>query len=269
MVTEQRRASKKKGPRGDQRWTILFIGDRGKTITFNRLREAIIAILLVFLAFAGLSGWFYHLYSGARTETTVLEKKIENLKQAIASLRNEKDILTARLVVAESRVDEVYSKAKNEAAGKKPPLSKPARQPVRTVTPRGDLTETPPSVTAEKFIVYQEPDAGALRVEYRIVNTGSKDQPVSGRTVVILKGDPDDQRKWLVLPSVPLTSGKPVGEGGRSFSIYNYRTMRFKLNNEKGPDQYKTGTVFVFTPSGDLLLEKEFPVGLAASDSSY
>jgi hypothetical protein len=267
MMTNEKKTSKKHGARGDRRWTILFIGDRGKTITFYRLKEAIIAILLIFLASAGLSGWFYALYAGARTETTQLEKKIDNLKQAIASLRNDKDILTARLVVAESRVDEVYAKANNSNTAQKPSASSPAKKSDPPKTPRSSTPEMPPSVNAEKFIVYHEPDINTLRVEYRIVNTGSKEQPISGRTVVILKDDGDDQQNWLVLPSVPLSSGKPVGEGGRSFSIYNFRTMRFKLNNQTGTDQYKTATVYVFTTSGDLLLEKEFPVGLKSSDS--
>ena len=79
-MTNEKRTSKKHGPRGDRRWTILFIGDRGKTITFYRLKEAVIVIVLIFLASGGLSGWLYTLYTGARAETKQLEKKIDNMK---------------------------------------------------------------------------------------------------------------------------------------------------------------------------------------------
>jgi hypothetical protein len=263
----QKKDSNRHGSRGDRRWTVLFIGDRGKTTTFYRFKEAVFAIILLFVLSLGVSGLFYSLYANARTEIDHLEKKIDNLKQAIASVRDEKDILTARLVVAESRVEEVYAQ-KGKGSGENSREPAPARKQTAPAPRRDSTPKMPPSVTAEKFIVYHEPDINTLRVEYRIVNTGSKEQPVSGRTVVVLKDGSEEQQNWLILPTVRLDSGRPIGDRGRSFSIYNYRTMRFKVNDEVGPDRYKTATIYVFTTEGSLLFEKEFSVGLKSKTTS-
>jgi hypothetical protein len=247
--------------KSEKRWTLLFVGDRGKTITFHRFKSLVMLALLILLASAAVSGWFWYLYDNARIESRILSKKMENLEQALASVRNEKDILTARLVVAESKVEQTIAKAIAEKPVK-PPVKR-ASKPSQTV--QKQVVNKPQPVmriVAENFLVFYEPDVNTLSVQYKIRNTGSKEHPISGRSVVILKDGEENPKKWLVLPWVPLESGKPTGKKGRSFSIYNFRTMRFKANDQIGPDQYKTALVYVFTTDGTLLIEKEFPVGI-------
>jgi hypothetical protein len=247
--------------KAEKRWTLLFIGDRGRTITFHRFKSLVMLALLVLLASAAVSGWFWHLYDNARIESRIMHEKMENLQQALASVRNEKDILTARLVVAESKAQQTIAKVIAEKPVK--PSVKSAPKPSQTVQkPVVDKPVPGMSIVAENFLVFYEPDVNTLSVQYKIRNTGSKEHPVSGRSVVILKDGEENPRKWLVLPWVPLESGKPTGKNGRSFSIYNFRTMRFKANDQVGPDQYKTALVYVFTTEGTLLLEQEFPVGI-------
>ena len=247
--------------RDERRWTLLFIGDRGRTITFHHFKGAVIATIIVILTFAAIAGWFFYKYRDGMKGKNALYEEIDNLKQALTSLRNEKDILTARLVVAETRVAETLSKVKTESA-----VQVPEKTALKDTRPSKKLkVEKPGSplrIAAENFIVFYEPDINTLRVEYRIINKGSKAQPVTGRTVVILKDETNDPKKWLVLPRVPLISGKPTGDRGRSFSIYNFRTMRFKANDQIGPDQFKTATVYVYTSTGTMLMEKEYPVGI-------
>ena len=258
-----------KTPQKDQRWTLLFLGNRGRTITFKHFKSVVAAAVVILVVSAAIAGWFWYLYKGALVEISNHEKRIDNLKKAVLSLRNEKDILMARLVVAESRVEE--SLAKKTVAKKKPETVKPKEQ-VKKPVQQEDKKEsgTTISVTADDFIVFHEPDINTLRVRYKIRNLGSREQPVSGRTVILLRDDDDDPINWLVLPKVPLKSGKPTGQYGRSFSIYNFRTMKFKAVNQSGPDKYKTAIVFVFSTTGDLLLEKTFAVGIQPlTDSAY
>jgi len=247
--------------KAEKRWTLLFIGDRGKTITFHRFKSLVMLALLILLASAAVAGWFWYLYDNARIESRILNQKMENLKQALASVRNEKDLLTARLVVAESKAEQTIAKMVAEK-----PVKPPAKNvPKPSQTGKKPVVEKPESgmsIVAENFLVFYEPDVNTLSVQYKIRNTGSKEQPVSGRSVVILKDGEENPKKWLVLPWVPLKSGKPTGKKGRPFSIYNFRTMRFKANNQIGPDQYKSALVYVFTTDGTLLLEQKFPVGI-------
>jgi hypothetical protein len=123
--------------------------------------------------------------------------------------------------------------------------------------------EIPLSVSADDLIVFHQPDLNTLRVQYMLRNNGSKAHAIAGKSVVILKNKGDnDQRKWLILPHVPLVSGKPSGKKGRNFSIFNLKKMKFRANDQTGPGQFNIATVYVYSATGKLLIEKDFPIGV-------
>jgi len=251
----------------DRRWTLLFIGDRGKTITFSNFKGVVLTTIGVLLISATVAGGFYYLYQIEKKNNAGLQNDMENLRRVVTSLRNEKDILMARLVVAEYRAEEKLTKEDKPQPEKTTvKFTGIDRQAAKSST--GSQTDTQLKVAVEDFIVFHEPDINTLRVQYKVINTGSKEQPVSGKTIVVLKNTDAEQNKWLPLPSVPLVAGKPSGQWGRSFSIFNFRTMRFKINDQPGPDQFNTATVFVFSLTGDLLLEKDFAVGIKSQTIS-
>jgi len=163
----------------------------------------------------------------------------------------------ARLILTESRVEESMPKTDttipfDKTAAKNSDIDKKSARPA-----------IPLSVSADDLIVFHQPDLNMLRVQYMLRNTGSKAHAIAGRSVVILKnkGD-DDQKKWLILPNVPLVSGKPTGKKGRNFSIFNLKTMKFRANDQTGPGQFNIATVYIYSTTGKLLLEKDFPVGI-------
>jgi LysM repeat protein len=347
-----------RGSRSDRRWALVFIGEHSKTIAFNHLKAAVVVTALIILALGGLAGGLVFLNQKAAGDIRTLEKKVVELKQAMQSLRDEKDILMARLVLTESINGKIPSGSKpsHNREGKpdgKKAASKPqdeiesaaaSDQPSQnqtaawvrnrektvyhTVEPgdslyaigfrynvtvdqlrrlnhiEGDSTlhpgdrlviksepgdQTPESdqkdpedrppveddqrmtqaagaeikdigADVRNFTAVYEPDTEALRVEYVIRNDGSKSQQISGQTVVVLKSEEDNPDDWLVLPPVPLESGKPDGKLGSAFSIYNFRTIRFKVTDQENADRFTLATVFVFSADGNLALEKEFPV---------
>lgn len=251
MVDRNKKALK--SPKVDKRWTLLFIGSRGRTITFKHFKGLMISAILVIAALGVACGWLWHLHLEARNEIAARDQTIANLEKAIGSVRNEKDILTARLAVIESRVEEtLHPDIRKKESSPAAPAPTPAAEEASP--------EPLPSVIADDFIVFRDAEIDRLRVEYKVRNTGSKNEPASGRTVVILKADPDNQRKWLVMPSVPIQSGKPIGDSGRSFSIYNYRTIRYQADQGIRADQFENATVFIFSATGTLVYEQDFPV---------
>lgn len=350
-----------RGSRSDRRWALLFIGEHSKTIAFNHLKAAVIVTTLIILALGGLAGGLVYLHQRAAGDIRTLENKVVELNQAMQSLRDEKDILMARLVLTESisgkkpsgtKPDRRDGKSDAEKAALNPPdeteTAAAAKQPPpnetaslvsnrektlyhtvesgdslyaigfrynvsvaqlrrlnhlegdstlhpgdRLVIKSGNGEETPltdqespatrPPVESGRrktqaaegtgkeigadirnFTTAYEPDTRALRVEYVIRNDGSKSQQISGQTVVVLRSEGDSPDKRLVLPPVPLVSGKPDGKLGSAFSIYNFRTIRFKVNDQENADRYTLATVYVFSTDGNLTLEKEFPVSIAS-----
>jgi len=240
-----------------RQWTLLIISNRGKSITikwFKTLAITTVSVLLLAIAASALLGF---LYKNSIKSNKNLLVDFKNLQHKIISLEHEKDILMARLILTESRVEESMPKTDDtitfdKTAAKDSNIDKNLLQP-----------EIPFSVSADDLIVFHQPDLNMLRVQYMLRNTGSKAHAIAGRSVVILKnkGD-DDQKNWLILPHVPLVSGKPSGKKGRNFSIFNLKTMKFRANDQTGPGQFNSATVYIYSRTGKLLLEKDFPIGV-------
>ena len=245
----------------EKRWTLLFIGNHGRTITFYRTKEALfIAISVLVLLGAGI-GTLAYFHRKEVQKNTQIQEKMDNLKKVLTDLRNENEVLLARLVLAESRVEE---KLQSKAAE-----SNASTQNAKTLGNINERTAQPSKskqmqdrVAIDDFVIYHEPDMNTLQVQYKVVNSGPKNESVAGRTVVVLKTSSANPSNWLVLPKVPLKKGRPTGKYGKSFSIFKFRTMKFKANDQTGPDQFNTGIVYVFSKKGELMVEKDFPVGI-------
>ncbi|MFZ0613161.1 MAG: LysM peptidoglycan-binding domain-containing protein [Desulfobacterales bacterium] len=157
----------------------------------------------------------------------------------------------------------VVSRAAGEEGPKTGQIQPADGAPAETAQPAASVAGSPETAIGadiRNFTSAYEPENKALRVEYVIRNDGSKSQQISGQTVVILKGAEDDPDNWLVLPPVPIVSGKPDGKQGSAFSIFNFRTIRFKATDQQEAGRYTRASVYVFSTNGNLVLEKEFPV---------
>jgi hypothetical protein len=66
-----------------------------------------------------------------------------------------------------------------------------------------------------------------------------------------------------------MESGRPSEiKNGRPFSITRFKTIRFKAPYQAGPEPFETATILVYASSGELLLEKRFPVENSNSEAA-
>lgn len=71
----------------------------------------------------------------------------------------------------------------------------------------------------------------------------------------------------LTRPEVDLVEGKPTGDQeGRAFGINNYITMRLSATVPESAEKFQKASVYVFTRTGRLLHEQEFPAALTNAD---
>jgi hypothetical protein len=267
----------------DQRWTLLFIGNHGKTITLKQFKSVVLLSGLVLVVSIAITIGLLYFSFNVHQKKGRLEVELQDLKDQVKALRYEKDVLMTKLVLAESRTKQmpVPNKKKPIVPGALPDQkaqSEKPQEPVRIAAAKNDppvkKTAPPPavvpvpelSVDIENFKVIPKKDENLLRVQFKIKNTTPKSQRVSGHTIVVLKSDSSGRDRWLTIPTMALSNGKPTGrQRGYSFGINNFKTMRLKTNLPKSPEIYRNATVYVFTKQGDLLLEKNFPVNLPAT----
>ncbi|MCJ7615891.1 MAG: hypothetical protein MUO43_05080, partial [Desulfobacterales bacterium] len=190
-------------------------------------------------------------------------------KKKLSILRNENDILMARLVISESKVNANYAN-KHESKPEKPlnaytEKSTPDKNDLNAANDKEDVRlsqkqpyEKPAIVSVNNFNVYYEKDKNILRVQY-IIENKDLNTKIAGYTVAILKDNEVNQNEWLILPSDNLIEGKPSGKVGQVFFISNFREIKLKATQLTKPNRFKKITVFVFSNKGELLLEKDFP----------
>ena len=272
-------------PKPDKRWTLIFIGNHGKTITLKRFKGMVLLTCLVLCVSIAVTAGLLVFSLNIRQEKKQLESDLLDLKTQIKAIRHEKDVLMTKLVLAESRSLSSPAKKpqkqsesaipqqntnKNEETRQSTQLAKiqeeAALEKIAEPSAAENQSKSSLSVAIENFEISARADENLLNVQFKIKNTSPNSERVSGHTIVVLKGEQLQQNKWLSIPGVSLSDGKPTGQQrGYSFGINYFKTMRFKANLPKSPEIYQSATVFIFTPKGDLLLEQVFPVKLSGA----
>ncbi len=263
----------------DKRWTLLFIGNHGRTLTLKRFKGIVILSVLVLAVAVAVSAGLFVWNQKIIMDTRELQDELKSLNERLDALRHDKDILLTRLVVAESRVQESLSRPAEKSetdppAGQQPPaaVDVAGSNPVATNkmdAPPPKNIEPPPSnapsdaalsVAVEDFEILNHTNDNRIKVLFKIKNTSPNSQRVSGHVIVVLKGEQTD---WLPIPWMPLVDGRPTGQHrGHSFGINYFKTMRLSAPAPKHPENYQTAAVYVFTRKGGLLLEQGYPVQL-------
>ena len=197
-------------------------------------------------------------------------------------MRHERDILLTRLVVAESRTLEKQDSAPERQSDEEPPgqtgqeineaVSSPPPAMITTnngdpikvnAQPDSESTEEGLSVAIEDFKLSVKSSNNSIRVRFKLKNTSSDSQHVTGHAIVVLKGENIQENQWVSLPGISLIGGKPTGrQQGNAFGIKNFKIMRFTTNKLRSLELFETASVYVFAKTGELLLEQDFPVKL-------
>jgi hypothetical protein len=267
----------------DKRWTILFIGDHGKVVTLKRFKSVVFfsgLIFILLLASMVLLIWYSQ---NLKVKSDKLQSSMDIWEKRVKELRHEKDILMARLVLAESRAKSSVSeksenKEKIQVQSENQDLSarqleaqqfeKKEKALASLPAPEPDVDAEPPdiklSVDVEEFLAQHVSGQNKLKIQFKVKNTSPISKRVSGHTIVVLKNDDLGPEMWFSIPALGLVDGKPTGkQRGHRFSINHFRTMRFTANAPQTLAKYNTAAVYVFADDGEFLLEKNFPVEFA------
>ena len=253
-----------------RRWSLMFVGDHGEIISVGRFKLMAIALVFVMIIVVASAACLYFFSKSNIEENLNLKNALGSMQQKVEALQDEKDILMVRLVMAESKLEPKQDKNQKQPA-------KSLNAPIASVKKRTDIEIGVSKKPAKpvQTIKLQAVDVkgvtvrhellgiggSSLRIKFTLSKMDQNPENVSGRAFVVLKHDEDDKDQWLVLPSVPLISGKPSKiKRGKYFSIARFKSMHFEKNYLDVPKLFKNMTVYIFGKTGDLMLKKEFPI---------
>lgn len=252
----------------------MLVGEHGRVIPFRRFKEVAIAIFAIaLLSFAALVilGFFY-LRQGRTIEA--LQSELADLRHYTSQLKDEKDVLNARLGIKKAQMTPQLETSGNTEKVK--PSVEPAAGPIKSEAKRAttgamaapkerrepEAEKPKPQIVKWRADIRQisvsyDRKRSILRARFRVYNTSAPKKKLAGRTVVVFKNKADPPIKWFAVPNVLLSDGQPNGKVGQAFNINNFITMRHHAYGMKAPEKYDAAAVFVFGVDGKLLASKE------------
>jgi len=269
-----------------KKWSILFIGENGKVVTIKHFKGIVTGLVMsLAILIVGVAVLYYQ-YQNRTGRLEILRNDMAGVVTENRILRDEKEQMLARLVILESKLKAREKQGPPEGIGEVPGKGEtlkdagdksssqgvkqdkePKEVQKQTVTPAAADSQThvpPVNIANKNLVVCQDPTSEDMRVEYKVFNTGAKDVPVAGRSVIVLKADNMNTEDWIVLPNVPLADLKPSGERGKRFRIYNFRTLKYKVPSSAVKGRLVTATIFTFTEDGKLVMERDYPIEASA-----
>jgi hypothetical protein len=214
-----------------------------------------------------------------------LTLQLSRMQKQAEQLRDEKDVLLARLVI-ENKIqpeeksekpstttvadDSPKAQVAEEAAA--PQVTPPPGKTVEQIKPQHAVVAEAPKIKIaaqiKQFEVLYDRDRAMLEARFRIYNDNQPKVPLSGRVVVIFKKEQDPPLKWMPVPVVQISNGTPDGTRGQIFKIQNYRTMSLKAYGLKQPIVYDTAAIYIFSDDGELILTEDHEFEIAAPAAS-
>jgi hypothetical protein len=269
-----------------RRWTVLFIGDHGKVITFKRVKIVLALAGAVFLLSLAAVCVFAVVNYTLQRRNSELQQGLEASGQAIRDLRHDRDLLTAQAVLVEAKMRETLAgvnKSPTEAiepvavgaADKALPKPLPGRTGEasasgKSPTPLSDAAAVRVPVRTEEGIAVEglgiryHHGSNTLELQFKIINTSQGRKPLNGHAVAVLKGSRLDPTEWTAMPAVGLTKGRPSGrQPGYRFSISHSKAFTQTMPAPKDLPAYDAAILYVFSSEGELLIAREFPVDIS------
>lgn len=256
-----------------RRWQILFVDDHGRMMTIKWFKTLSAVVLTALLASILCGIVFLTLLQSTRQDNQKLLEKIDAYKRDIESIRTEKDVLMAKLVIAESKINDVTKENEhNDEAPPTDPAVHPSQKDTDAVAQAegtgdhrdDDNKDITNGVDIENLVFSHQAAMELLSITFVVKNTNKLSGAVSGYIFVILKPDGDNRKNWFAVPSTGLVSGKPAfPKQGQYFKIKRFKTINFKVYHQKNPETYKQATIFIFSEADNtILLKKTVPVQL-------
>lgn len=267
---------KGKRPLGDRYWSLMLVGDHGRIIPFRRFKgiaTAFIAVLMITLIALTVLSFLYLRQTNTMKQ---LSGEMNKLKDQANRLRDEKDMLLARLVIENKIIPEEQKRptpaadaaddtktAKSAHMTQKPVVEKPAPSIEKAAqkTPEPEPKSEPPKVKlgaeVRQFSIAYDRKRAILGAKFRVYNDSEPKVPLTGRAIVVFKKAQDPPMKWIPVPTVQISNSRPDGKNGKLFKIKNYRTITLNAYGMKPPIVYDTAAVYVYSETGDLLLNEE------------
>ncbi len=248
-----------------------MVGNHGSIIPLGPIKLLLFALILSLILSLIGAAYLWFLYFDLKIDYSALTKIFDQQQDQLQILRDKRDMLMAKLVIAESKLAPDKDSIQKEASQSFNEDPNTVTEPSGEGSPEtGNSAEAPipipqNSVTIKAqisdFKISHSSQSNTINASYVLKNMSS-DERLEGKCVLLLKGSINGESTTYPIPNVPWENGMPSFKLGRPFYIRNFMTVKL---SRSAPDQnfsFDRGIVYVFENRGAVLLKKEFPIDL-------
>lgn len=274
MPDEKRTMNQNKTHTSDKKWRLILVGHHGSVIPLGAVKTLLILLVLTLVVTVGCAIVLGVLYVRQKVEFSSVVNELEQKEAQVQTLRDKRDMLLARLVITESKLNaEDNRKAEPEQkTSSNSPQSvadtdegAPAweKESPDLKEAAADNAPAPISVSISDFKITHDPQKKEILASYRLKNTTPGDTRIGGKCVLLLKGTINGEVTNYPIPNVPWENGRPSARLGRPFFIRNFMTLQLSRSAPEQRFSFDRGIVYVFETKGTVLLKKEIPIDLS------
>ena len=271
-------------PKHKRGWTVLLVGDNGEVITIRRFKRWVVFYAMLLIAAVTTASALWFMSRNPIEKNHRLTREIAALREQLTSVKAEKDLMMARMVVSAARSHDAV--AGPVAPSQSPATANPpkaarvpegiqqkaterqtvsAEKAAQAIAPDTEAEKTAavisPPVDVEDLQVTKDDDNQILHARFMLKKVDSSEGSVTGRTFVLLKKKNAMAPRWLSMPAVPLKEGRPSRiRNGRYFAISRFNVVKFSTPYDAPAGAFNKATILVYSLQGQLLLEKSFDV---------
>ena len=215
-------------------WTIIIIGSKWGTLSFQVSRVAMIGSLAicVFCIVLAACAVFSMVDALGKKNPEDPSKQLIDMKSELDSVRQENAGLKEKLRSFDNQF--IAGSPKNDSS-----LSRPYE------------------VTLDQLTMRYHPEESSYRFQFVLRASGSKVPKANGYIFVILRSALSGRESALSYPVAELKGKRPVDfKQGDRFSITSHKTIRGVIKKVPDPGIYSSVDVLVYSDGGMLLWEK-------------
>lgn len=229
-------------------------------ISYRILFAAIVFLVLFVLASVYVINDYIERRYHEQTRSLELDRLREELKEAKRALYRSEQ----RIEVLETHLDRVRSTEKgvdeSPEIAENPPGEKAVSEEEKPQAP--EIRSDGRQVEIDELKTHRA--EGKLSFSFKVVSTDKEETPIRGYVHVIAMDKTSDPPQLWTYPKTALKDGLPINyKRGHLFVIRRFREIAgecFLSSEDQVPTSLK---ILVYDPSGNLIYEKEFPVGPA------
>ncbi len=253
------------------KWHLVFVDQYGKTVRIPNFQRMVVAIAAVAVIAVAVAVVMFFFFAKSKNANDALSTSLTEAQERVSELREENDLLRARLVVLRDKLPAEAKPAlpdskRKDTADEKPqetgekPQSSAAGQKGKMMG-----SDQPTGVVeVNQFGLSREPFSDRVKINFRVHKADETRQAVSGRAFVVLTPAGDSGSAPQVVPAAELQNGIPAQiEKGQYFSIERFKPITLKARGIR-PAQLEKATVMIFSPEENLLCKKQFECRLSA-----